>query len=91
MRWIIAYDIRKGKKRRAVARQLEAFGFRRQKSVFEGEASPDDVAKLLDQLAEGFQPGVDMVTAWPVTENGPARVVHRGRPQDQVRRGWMVL
>ncbi|MHB1557386.1 MAG: CRISPR-associated endonuclease Cas2 [Isosphaeraceae bacterium] len=91
MKWVIAYDVRRDKARRKVARRLEQVGFRRQKSVFEGEASPVDVRNLLDELAELIQPDHDVLTAWPMTENGPASIQHRGSPRAIVRRDWLIL
>ena len=91
MKWVIAYDILKNRGRRKVARRLEQVGFRRQKSVFEGEASPADVARLLDELVEFIQADHDVLTAWPMTENGPASIQHRGNPRAVVRRDWLIL
>jgi len=91
MKWIIAYDVSKARGRRRVAKRLEQVGFRRQKSVFEGEASPADIGLLLDELVEFIQADHDTLTAWPMTENGPARIQHRGIPRAVVQRDWMVL
>jgi len=91
MKWVIAYDVRLDKARRRVARRLEQLGFRRQKSVFEGEASPTGIAQLLDELANLIQPEHDVVTAWPMTENGSACIEHRGNPRAVVQRDWLIL
>jgi CRISPR-associated endonuclease Cas2 len=91
VKWIIAYDVRKDKGRRRIAKRLEQLGFRRQKSVFEGEASPTDIGLLLDELVAFIQADHDVLTAWPMTENGPARIQHRGDPRAVVQRDWMVL
>lgn len=91
MKWVIAYDVSKSKGRRRVAKRLEQMGFRRQKSVFEGEASPADLSDLLDELTEFIQTDIDSLTAWPMTENGPARMQHRGTPRVIVKRDWLVL
>jgi CRISPR-associated endonuclease Cas2 len=91
VKWVIAYDVRKDRGRRQVARHLERMGFRRQKSVFEGEASPADIAKLLDELAVFLQVEHDLLTAWPMTENGSARIEHRGNPRAVVQRDWLIV
>jgi CRISPR-associated endonuclease Cas2 len=91
MKWVIAYDVSKSKGRRKVAKRLEQVGFRRQKSVFEGEASPTDVGHLLDELTEFIQTDHDSLTAWPMTENASARIQHRGNPRAVAQRDWMVL
>jgi CRISPR-associated endonuclease Cas2 len=91
MKWVIAYDVSKSKGRRKVAKRLEQVGFRRQKSVFEGEASPTDVGCLLDELVVFIETDHDSLTAWPMTENGSARIQHRGNPRAVAQRDWMVL
>ena len=91
MKYVIAYDIRKNRDRRRVAKRLERMGFRRQKSVFEGEASPSEIRHLLDELAELIQPDHDVLTAWPMTENGWACIEHRGHPRTIVQRDWLIL
>jgi CRISPR-associated endonuclease Cas2 len=91
MRWVIGYDVTKDKGRRKVAKRLEQMGFRRQKSVFEGEASPAEIGTLLDELVEFIESDSDSLTAWPMTENGPARIQHRGRPRAVVQRQWLVI
>jgi CRISPR-associated endonuclease Cas2 len=91
VRWVIAYDIGLDKARRRVARRLERVGFRRQKSVFEGDASPSEIARLLDEMAESLLSEGDVITAWPATENGTARLEHRGAPRADVRKDWIIL
>lgn len=91
MRWVIAYDIRDDRGRRHVARRLEQVGFRRQKSVFEGEAAPPEIVGLLDELAVFLEAEHDHLTAWPTAENGTARLEHRGCPRAVVRRDWWIL
>lgn len=91
VKWVIAYDVSKSKGRRKVAKRLEQMGFRRQKSVFEGEASPTDVGVLLDELARFIQTDSDSLTAWPMTENGSACIQHRGTARAIVQRDWLVL
>jgi CRISPR-associated endonuclease Cas2 len=91
LKWVIAYDVRLDRDRRRIARRLEQLGFRRQKSVFEGEASPADIAGWLDELAAFLQEACDRLTAWPMTENGPAHVEHRGQPRPPTHQDWMIL
>ena len=71
MIYVIAYDVRKNRGRRRVAKRLEQVGFRRQKSVFEGEASPSEIGPLLDELAR----------VHPARPRHPHRLAHdRKRP-----------
>jgi CRISPR-associated endonuclease Cas2 len=91
LKWVIAYDVRQNRGRRRIARRLEQVGFRRQKSVFEGEASPAEIRRLLDELAVLIQPDHDALTAWPMTENGWACIEHRGNPRAIVQRDWLIL
>ncbi len=91
MKWVIAYDVSEAKDRRKVAKRLEQLGFRRQKSVFEGEASPADICEVLDELAQLIGSESDCLTAWPTTENAGARIMHRGNPRAIVNRDWLIL
>ena len=91
MKWVIAYDVRRDRDRRRIARRLEQVGFRRQKSVFEGEAAPAGIAALLDELAVFLQEEHDRLTAWPMTENGPAHIEHRGQPRPRTHQDWLIL
>jgi CRISPR-associated protein Cas2 len=91
MRWVIAYDISQDRTRRRIAKRLEQLGFRRQKSVFEGEASPKQIQRLLDSLAELIDLTSDVLTVWPTGENGPAHLQHRGVPRDEVRKDWEIV
>lgn len=91
MRWVIAYDIRLARGRRRVALRLERLGFRRQKSVFEGDASPSEVTQILDELAVHLVDEPDVITAWPTAENGSTRVEHRGSPRAEVKKDWLIL
>lgn len=91
MKWVIAYDVSKDRSRRKIARRLKQMGFRRQKSVFEGEAAPGNISLLLDELTEFLDCEQDVLTAWPSTENGPARIEHRGHPRANVQREWLIF
>jgi len=91
MKYVIAFDVRDDKGRRELVKQLEKLGFRRQKSVFEGDFSPTGIDALLDELAVHIAPQHDSLTAWPTAENGPARIVHRGSPRAVVERDWLIL
>jgi CRISPR-associated endonuclease Cas2 len=91
MKYVIAFDVREDKGRRGLVKQLELMGFRRQKSVFEGDFSPSDIDALLDGLAVFIEPQHDSLTAWPTAENGTAQIVHRGSPRAVVERDWLIL
>lgn len=91
MRWVIAYDISSNSKRSRIAKRLEHLGFRRQKSVFEGDTSPKEIREVLDALSALMDPACDSLTAWPTAENGPARLEHRGVPRVEVRKDWTIV
>jgi CRISPR-associated protein Cas2 len=52
MHYVIAYDISEDSKRNRVARFLEGWGRRVQKSVFECGLGPEDLAEVLAGLRE---------------------------------------
>lgn len=90
MRWVIAYDIHGERARRHVARALERVGFRRQLSLFEGDASREEISALLDALAERLDASTDQLTAWPVSSDSTA-LIHRGLPRASHDEPWLVL
>lgn len=91
MRWIIAYDVSDNRARYRIARRLEQFGFRRQKSVFQGHGVPADIKALLAELAPLVNPETDVLSAWPSVDNGTVQATHAGRPLDQVHADWLIL
>lgn len=91
MKWVIAYDVREDRQRQRLAKRLEQLGFRRQKSVFEGELSPREVSRLLDELLLLLDPEHDSLTAWPTADNGTAVLQHRGTARGVVQKDWLVL
>ncbi len=91
MRWVVAYDVRQDRMRRRIALRLERFGFRRQKSVFEGELSAQAMSVLLDELATLIEPAHDVLTAWPYSQGNTGGVLHRGAPRAETSRDWIIL
>ncbi len=53
--WLVIYDIRDPKRLRRVAKVMEDYGFRVQKSVFELEATTVIVARLRRRIAKIIQ------------------------------------
>lgn len=91
MKWVIAYDIRADSVRRRVANRLQQVGFRRQYSLFEGELSVSDLRSLLDEIGTLLDPSSDVITAWPWSENGPAKLVHKGSIRTDTSVEWIVI
>jgi CRISPR-associated protein Cas2 len=52
MRYVIAYDISEDSRRNRVARFLEGWGRRVQKSVFECDLEPEDLLEVSSRLRE---------------------------------------
>ncbi len=59
MRYVIAYDITDDRRRQRVAKFLEDWGRRVQKSVFECELSLEELRGVLDRLKELLALGED--------------------------------
>lgn len=91
MKWIVAYDVKTNAARRRVAKRLEQVGFRRQYSVFEGEISVEELTALMDELNTLLVDSSDVITAWPWTENGAAKVIHKGQERTETERDWMLI
>ena len=91
MRWVIAYDVTLDSHRRRIAKRLEQMGFRRQKSVFEGDASPKEIQAIFSELEALLDLETDVLTAWPTSENGHAQLQHRGRERDITHCSWKLI
>jgi CRISPR-associated protein Cas2 len=59
MRYVVAYDIADDHRRHRVAKFLESWGRRVQKSVFECELSPEELRELLTHLKRLLAPEED--------------------------------
>ncbi len=64
--WVISYDIADAKRLRRVARLMERFGTRLQKSVFECWLAPPDERALEDELVPLLQSPPDSVRWYPL-------------------------
>jgi len=91
MRWVLAYDVTDNRRRRRVARCLQECGFRRQKSVFEGDFSSKEVELLVQNLGCFLDPETDSMTAWPIISNLIQQIVHTGKPREAAERNWQIL
>ena len=91
MQWVLAYDVSSNSRRRRIANCLEELGFRRQKSVFEGNLSTQDVSMLIDRLTQFLNPETDSITAWPVATHLSVGILHAGKPREQAERAWCIL
>ena len=63
--WIVAYDVADPKRLRRVAKTVEEFGTRQQKSVFEAALSADERQRLQRRLAQHVHPEEDHVLLHP--------------------------
>jgi CRISPR-associated endonuclease Cas2 len=64
--YLIAYDICKAKRLRRVARYLEKYATRVQKSVFILMAHKSEMLRVMDEAASLINPDVDKIQAWRV-------------------------
>jgi CRISPR-associated protein Cas2 len=67
--YIIAYDISGNKRRRKVAKILEMYGVRMNKSVFECFVVPDSFKKIQALIAEIIERKKDSVLYYPICKN----------------------
>lgn len=80
MRYLIAYDIADPKRLQRVARILERFAIRTQKSVFLFHGTEREVQRLLNKAAQKMNLREDIIQAWSLIpdQDGPKR--YRGIP-----------
>jgi CRISPR-associated protein Cas2 len=88
--YLIAYDIADDRRLRRVARVLERWAVRCQKSVFLYRGDADRVGRLLDRLAPLLDREADCVQAWRLSPDQPALGLVRGTAVP-IRPGAAVL
>ncbi len=64
--YVVCYDIRDPRRLRRVANEMENFGFRVQKSVFECHLDEDDLDKLKRQIVRWIESDEDQVRFYPL-------------------------
>ena len=64
--YVVCYDIRDPRRLRRVANEMENFGFRVQKSIFECHLSDDNLKKLKRQVGRWIEAGEDQVRFYPL-------------------------
>jgi CRISPR-associated protein Cas2 len=62
--WVVSYDIVNNRRRRKVAKILEDYGTRRQKSVFEARLTPVLWRKMWLELARAIDEREDRIDAY---------------------------
>jgi len=65
--YLIAYDISDRRRLRRVAKLMERFGARVQKSVFECVLRSSDVGQLVKEATRLIDPSVDGIRIYPLT------------------------
>ena len=78
--WVVAYDSPNNKRRRKVAKLLEGYGERIQRSVFECRLQPHQLQRLRQLLTRLAKPE-DSIRLWPIPGRAPA-AEQLGRPVD---------
>jgi CRISPR-associated protein Cas2 len=78
--WVVAYDSPNDKRRRKVAKLLEGYGERIQRSVFECLLQPHQMQRLRQILTRLAKPD-DSIRLWPIPGRAPAPE-QLGRPVD---------
>lgn len=80
---VIAYDIEKDRKRREVAKLLEAWGKRANKSVFECFLSDTELKKLKTRLEKMVKKGTDVILFYPLCVDCIDKIERYGAPQPE--------
>ena len=79
MRWIICYDIVDNRRRAHIAKYLEGWGRRIQKSIFECELSQSELRKVLERIDRELDPDEDRCMAIRQCESCVGAVLSIGR------------
>ena len=64
--YVVCYDIRDAKRLRRVANEMENFGIRVQKSIFECHLDDNDLKKLKRQIGRWLEISEDQVRFYPL-------------------------
>lgn len=76
---LIAYDIGNAKRLRKVARVMQSFGVRVQRSVFECRINQAQLDALLARVKLVIKPKEDRIHLYQICENCQARMANHGR------------
>ena len=87
--WVIAYDSPSDKRRRKLAKLLEGYGERLQRSVFECRLHPHQLKRLRTMLA-GIAKADDSIRIWSIPRRAPAPL-QLGRPSELTAWQDMVI
>ena len=86
LKYVISYDISDDRRRTAASRILLGFGYRVQKSVFEGFASKDYLAELEKRLEDIIDPKEDSIRIYRICADctGEIKILGNGRIIEKV-------
>ena len=85
---LIIYDIADNKKRVRLAKLLQGYGFRIQKSAFEAVITKKKYKKLLEELSP-YGNGEDSVRVYKII--GQGQVVNIGRPMEDAQEEVILI
>jgi CRISPR-associated protein Cas2 len=91
MFWIVSYDIPNDKRRSKVAKILEGYGRRAQRSVFECEINSEQCEKLERALQRVIDAEEDDIRFYPMNRADLKRVRLLGRAELHRARGWYMV
>ena len=89
MRWIICYDIVDNRRRSHIAKYLEGWGRRIQKSIFECELNPAELRKVLARIDRELDADEDRCLAFRQCESCIGEVLSIGRTIEPERKQVM--
>lgn len=92
MLYLICYDIVQDSRRNRVAKLLEAYGLRVQKSVFEVMLTAEQYQKLQKRLGWLIAPDTDQIRFYPLTKRSQAKAMILGvQPERAIADGTFIV
>jgi CRISPR-associated protein Cas2 len=88
---VVSYDIPDNKRRSRVAKVLEGYGYRVQKSVFECELSPELYEKMKKRLEKRIKPDQDSIRYYYLCQNCLGKVAFSGLGQVMREKPFFVV
>jgi CRISPR-associated protein Cas2 len=88
---VVSYDIPDNKRRSRVAKVLEGYGYRVQKSVFECELSPELYERMKKRLEKRIKPDQDSIRYYYLCQNCLGKVAFSGLGQVMREKPFFVV
>ncbi len=89
--WVVVYDVRNNKKRRRIAKALETYGVRINRSVFECKITDAELLELQEKIDTCISRRIDTVVYYPLCRECQGKAVYRPRTRKAGKKAVNVV